>query len=193
MADISKERFSNFPTSTLDSLPQDLKDKVIKIQEKTGFVPNVFLAIGHRPRQLRAFFQYYETIMEDDSSLEKTEREMIVVATSSSNKCTYCVVSHSAILRLYTKSPFLSDQIAIDHKNADISERHKTMLDFACKLARTPELIGESDHKLLNASGFDDKQIWDIGAITAFFALSNRMAHLLNLRPNTEFYNMGRT
>ena len=131
--------------------------------------------------------------MDDDCSLEKIEREMVVVATSSANKCTYCVVSHGAILRLYTKSPFISDQIAIDHNKAEISDKHKVMLDFACKFARTPELINKSDHKLLKSHDFEDKQIWDIGAITAFFALSNRMAHLLNIRPNIEFYSLGRS
>ena len=183
---------SAYPVANVDKLPPDLQEKILKIQEKTGFVPNVFLALGHRPKELRAFFSYYEAVVSENLTLQKTEIEMIVVATSSENKCPYCVVAHGAILRIYSKNPTLSDQLAINYNKSSISEKHRLMLSFACKLARSPELITAVDKQILTDIGFSDQQIWDIGAVTSFFALSNRMAHLINLRPNREFYDLAR-
>ena len=165
---------------------------MLAVQEKAGFIPNVFLTLAHRPDEFRAFFAYHDALMLRESGLSKAEREMIVVATSGSNHCQYCIVAHGAILRIYAKNPQIADQLAVHHARADISDRQKAMLDFAVKLARTPEAISETDHAVLRDHGFDDEDIWDIGAITAFFALSNRMALLINMRPNDEFYLMGR-
>ncbi|HWA13193.1 MAG TPA: peroxidase-related enzyme, partial [Burkholderiales bacterium] len=154
--------------------------------------PNVFLTLAHRPDEFRAFFAYHDALMLRDSALTKAEREMIVVATSGVNHCQYCVIAHGAILRIYAKNPQIADQVAIDHAKADITPRQKAMLDFAIKLARTPEALAPADHEALKAHGFTDEDIWDIGGITAFFALSNRMAHLIGMRANDEFYLMGR-
>ncbi len=186
------ENISGYPIASLDDLPLDLRDKIMLVQEKTGFIPNIFLALGYRPNQLRAFIEYHEAIIDEKSTLDNIEREMIIVATSGANKCTYCVVAHGGILRIYSKQTLLSDQIAIDYSKSNISEKHKLMLDFACKLSRTPELINVKDHQILYDAGFTKDKIWDIGAVTSFFALSNRMAHLLNVRPNEDFYGMGR-
>jgi len=189
---MSTPPISRYPVPALDDLPEDVRTVMLKVQEKAGFIPNVFLTLAHRPDEFRAFFAYHDALMLRDSGLTKAEREMIVVATSGANHCLYCVVAHGAILRIYAKSPTVSDQVAIDHRKADITARQKAMLDFAVKLARTPEAIVEADRDLLVNAGFSAEDIWDIGAVTAFFALSNRMAHLLEMRANEEFYLMGR-
>jgi len=184
---------SLYPVPKLEDLPQDIRDKMLQVQEKAGFIPNVFLTLAHRPDEFRAFFAYHDALMLRDSGLSKAEREMIVVATSGVNHCQYCVIAHGAILRIYAKNPQVADQVAIDHRKADISERQKAMLDFAVKLARIPERIVDADRQMLKQHGFSDEDIWDIGGITAFFALSNRMAHLIEMRANDEFYLLGRT
>jgi len=189
---MSKQQISKYPVPALTDVPEDVRDMMLAVQEKAGFIPNVFLTLAHRPEEFRAFFAYHDALMLRESGLSKAEREMIVVATSGLNHCQYCVVAHGAILRIYAKNPQIADQLAVHYSRADISDRQKAMLDFAVKLARTPEAISESDHAALRDHGFDDEDIWDIGAITAFFGLSNRMALLINMRPNDEFYLMGR-
>jgi len=187
------KRISRYPVPELADLPADVRDKILQVQEKAGFVPNVFLTLAHRPEEFRAFFAYHDALMlREASGLTKAEREMIVVATSGVNHCLYCVVAHGAILRIYAKNPQIAEQVAIDHRKADISPRQRAMLEFAVKLARTPEAMDEADYQSLPEHGFSDEDIWDIGAITAFFALSNRMAHLIAMRPNDEFYLLGR-
>ena len=183
---------SRYPVPALEELPEDIRQTMLKVQEKAGFIPNVFLALAHRPAEFRAFFAYHDALMLRDSALTKAEREMIVVATSGVNHCLYCVVAHGAILRIYAKNPLVADQVAVDHRKADITPRQVAMLDFAVKLARTPESVVEADREALRAHGFSEEDIWDIGAITAFFALSNRMAHLAEMRPNEQFHLMGR-
>ncbi len=183
---------SRFPVPEIAEIPEDLRVGMEAIQSKTGFVPNVFLALAHRPDELRAFMAYHDALMERDSGLTKAEREMIVVATSGANNCTYCVVAHGAILRIRSKAPMLADQLAVDPSQADLSERQKAMIDFAIKLAVKPSEVAEADHEQLRDHGFSEDDIWDIGAITALFALSNRMAHLTSMRPNEEFFTMGR-
>jgi uncharacterized peroxidase-related enzyme len=183
---------STYPVPKLDELPTDIRDRMLEVQKKAGFIPNVFLTLAHRPDEFRAFFAYHDALMLRDSALTKAEREMIVVATSGVNHCQYCVIAHGAILRIYAKNTQIADQVAIDHGKADITSRQKAMLDFAVKLARTPEALAPADHEALKAHGFTDEDIWDIGAIAAFFALSNRMAHLIGMRANDEFYLMGR-
>jgi uncharacterized peroxidase-related enzyme len=188
-----KPPISRYPVPELKDLPDDVRDKILQVQEKAGFVPNVFITLAHRPEEFRAFFAYHDALMlREASGLSKAEREMIVVATSGVNHCQYCVVAHGAILRIYAKNPQIADQVAIDHRKADITPRQKAMLDFAVKLARTPEAVEDADHRALREHGFGDEDVWDIGAITAFFALSNRMAHLIGMRPNDEFYLLGR-
>jgi uncharacterized peroxidase-related enzyme len=184
---------SRYPVPELKDLPEDIRDRILQVQEKAGFVPNVFITLAHRPDEFRAFFAYHDALMlREACALTKAEREMIVVATSGVNHCQYCVVAHGAILRIYAKNPQIADQVAIDHRKADLTPRQKAMLDFAVKLARTPEAIDDADRQALQAHGFSAEDIWDIGAITAFFALSNRMAHLIAMRPNDEFYLLGR-
>jgi uncharacterized peroxidase-related enzyme len=189
---MTEKAISKFPGPQLADLPEDIRETMLAVQDKAGFIPNVFVTLAHRPDEFRAFIAYHDALMLRESGLSKAEREMIVVATSGASRCSYCVIAHGAILRIYTKDPQIADQIAIHHGNADISERQKAMLDFAVKLSRTPEAISDNDHDELRSHGFDDEDIWDIGAITAFFALSNRMAHLTRMRPNDEFYLMGR-
>ncbi len=181
-----------YPVPDLEQLPQDLKDRILAVQEKAGFIPNVFLALAHRPDEFRAFFDYHDALMEKDGGLSKAEREMIVVATSGANNCQYCVVAHGAILRIRARNPLVADQIAINHRKADIEPRQMAMLDFAMKVALDSKSIGDTDFQMLRESGFDDSDIWDIAAISAFFGLSNRMANFLEMRPNDEFYAMGR-
>ena len=184
---------SRYPVPELEDLPADVRDTILKVQEKAGFVPNVFITLAHRPDEFRAFFAYHDALMlREASGLTKAEREMIVVATSGVNHCQYCVVAHGAILRIYAKNPQIADQVAIDHRKADITPKQKAMLDFAVKLARTPEALEEADHRALREHGFSDEDVWDIGAITGLFGLSNRMANLTSMRPNDEFYLMGR-
>ena len=183
---------SRFPIPELDELPEDIRERIMQVQQKTGFVPNVFLALSRRPDEFRAFFAYHDALMEKESGLSKGEREMIVVATSGLNQCTYCVVAHGAILRIREKNPLLSDQIASNYRKADITPRQKLMLDFAVKVSQRAYEIEESDLQMLHQQGFTDDDIWDIAAISAFFGLSNRMANLSGMRPNEEFYLMGR-
>jgi len=184
---------SRFPVPEVNNLPDDVKQIITDVQEKAGFIPNVFLTLAHRPDELRAFWAYHEAIMRRESGLSKAEREMIVVATSAANSCLYCVVAHGAILRIYEKSTQISDQIATNFRKADITDRQKAMLIFAEKVALQSERIGEDDFETLHGYGFSDEDIWDIGAITALFALSNRMASLTSMRPNDDFYAMGRS
>jgi uncharacterized peroxidase-related enzyme len=183
---------SRFPVPDLADLPADIRERILAVQEKSGFVPNVFLALAHRPDEFRAFFAYHDALMEKESGLTKAEREMIVVATSGANDCHYCVVAHGAILRIRAKNPYVADQVAINHRKADITPRQRAMLDFALKVATQSALVGDADFEALRGHGFGDEDIWDIGAVAAFFALSNRMANLVDLRPNAEFYLMGR-
>ncbi|WP_333841656.1 peroxidase-related enzyme [Pelomicrobium sp.] len=183
---------SRYPVPELESLPQDIRTRILQVQDKAGFVPNVFLALARRPEEFRAFFAYHDALMEKEGGLTKAEREMIVVATSGANQCQYCVVAHGAILRVRAKNPWIADQVAINYRKADITARQKAMLDFALKVAQESHRIGDEDFAVLRSHGFSDEDIWDIGAIAAFFALSNRMANLINLRPNEEFYLLGR-
>ncbi|MDX1376704.1 MAG: peroxidase-related enzyme [Burkholderiales bacterium] len=183
---------SRFPVPALEALPDDIRARILEVQEKSGFVPNVFLALAHRPEEFRAFFAYHDALMEKDSGLSKAEREMIVVATSAANECQYCVVAHGAILRVRAKDPLIADQVAINYRKADITPRQRAMLDFALKVALEAQKIGDADFAALRAHGFSDEDIWDIGAVAAFFALSNRMANLTSMRPNDEFYLLGR-
>ena len=183
---------SRYPVPDLADLPEDIRAKILAVQEKAGFVPNVFLALAHRPEEFRAFFAYHDALMEKDAGLTKAEREMIVVATSGANGCLYCVVAHGAILRIRAKNPRVADQLAVNHRKAEITPRQRAMLDFALKVAQRSAQVDEGDYEALHAHGFDDEAIWDIGAIAAFFAMSNRLANLINLRPNDDFYLMGR-
>ena len=183
---------SRFPVPELKDLPVDIRDRIVAVQEKSGFVPNVFLTLAHRPDEFRAFFAYHDALMEKDSGLTKAEREMIVVATSGANRCQYCVVAHGAILRIRAKNPRVADQVAVNHNKAEITPRQRAMLDFAMKVATESHAVGEADFAALRAAGFSDEDIWDIGAVAAFFALSNRMANLTAMRPNDEFYLLGR-
>ena len=183
---------SRFAVPSLDTLPRDVRERILAVQEKSGFVPNVFLTLAHRPDEFRAFFAYNDALMEKDGGLSKAEREMIVVATSSANQCLYCVVAHGAILRIRAKNPQIADQIANNYRKADITPRQKAMLDFALKVCREAHLTSERDFTELRGHGFSDDDIWDIAAITAFFGLSNRIASVAEMRPNDEFYLLGR-
>jgi uncharacterized peroxidase-related enzyme len=183
---------SRYPVPPLDDVPDDLRARMLEVQEKAGFVPNVFLTLAHRPDECRAFIAYHDALMLRESGLTKGEKEMIVVATSGANDCLYCVVAHGAILRIYEKQPLVADQIAVNYRKADITPRQKAMLAFAMKVATDSAAIGEADFEAVRAHGFSDEDIWDIGAIAAFFALSNRMANMIGMRPNDEFYLLGR-
>jgi len=183
---------ARFPVPELAKLPDDIRARILGVQEKSGFVPNVFLALAYRPDEFRAFFAYHDALMEKDSGLTKAEREMIVVATSIANQCQYCVVAHGAILRIRAKNPQIADQIAANYRKADITPRQKAMLDFALKISAEAHKVGDADFPELAAHGFTNDDIWDIAAISAFFGLSNRMANFTNMRPNDEFYLMGR-
>ena len=186
-----------YPFPDLDALPEDIKAQILQVQEKAGFIPNVFLAFARRPAEWRAFFAYHDALMAPEtlgrvSSLTKGDREMIVTATSAANQCLYCVVAHGALLRIYEKKPFVADQVAINHRKADITPRQRAMLDFAMKVCQRSHEIEDADFAALHAHGFDDEDIWDIAAITAFFGLSNRMASFAGMQPNPEFFLMGR-
>jgi uncharacterized peroxidase-related enzyme len=183
---------SRYPVPELDQLPKDLRQRILEVQEKAGFVPNIFLALAHRPDEARAFFDYHDALMLRESGLTKGEKEMIVVATSGANRCLYCVVAHGAILRIYEKAPQLADQVATNFLKADLTPRQKVLLAFAMKVCTDSGSVVDDDFERLRSHGFSDEDIWDIGAIAAFFALSNRMANLIALRPNDEFYLMGR-
>ena len=189
---MSAKPASRYPVPQIADLPQDIRERILAVQEKAGFVPNVFLALAHRPAEFRAFFAYHDALMEKESALTKAEREMIVVATSGANQCQYCVVAHGAILRVRAKNPLLADQVAVNYRKADITPRQRAMLDFAIKVSQRAEEIADEDFARLRAQGFAEEDIWDIAAISAFFALSNRMANFLSMRPNDEFYLMGR-
>jgi uncharacterized peroxidase-related enzyme len=183
---------SRYPTPPLADLPDDVRSRILAVQEKSGFVPNVFLALARRPDEFRAFFAYHDTLMEKEGGLTQAEREMIVVATSGANQCQYCVVAHGAILRIRAKNPRVADQVAINHRKAEITDRQRAMLDFALKVAMDSARIDEADYAALAAHGFSDEDAWDIAAIAAFFAMSNRIASAFSLRPNEEFYLLGR-
>lgn len=183
---------SRFPVPNLDELPDDLRATVLAVQEKTGFIPNVFLALAHRPDECRAFFAMHDALMQRDSEISKAEKEMIVVTVSGGNECHYCVVAHGAILRIVSRNSLLADQLAINYRKADITPRQRAMLDFAVKVSKESSKLDDDDFERLGQHGFGDEEIWDIGAISAFFCLSNRMANLLSMRPNDEFYGMGR-
>ncbi|MCO4891838.1 peroxidase-related enzyme [Cupriavidus sp. WGtm5] len=183
---------SRYAIPALADLPDDIRARILEVQEKAGFVPNVFLALAHRADEFRAFFAYHDALMLKDGGLTKGEREMIVVATSGANQCLYCVVAHGAILRIYEKKPLVADQVAVNYLKADIPPRQRAMLDFAMKVCTASHEIEEADFDALRAHGFSDEDAWDIAAITAFFGLSNRMANTIGMRPNDEFYLMGR-
>ena len=184
---------SRFPAPDINSLPEDIKAKILEVQEKAGFIPNVFLGFARRPAEWRAFFAYHDALMlKEDSGLSKGDREMIVTTTSAANNCLYCVVAHGAILRIYEKKPLVADQVAVNHRKADISPRQRAMLDFAMKVCNNAHEIEDADFDALHAHGFSDEDAWDIAAITAFFGLSNRMANVTGMMPNPEFYLMGR-
>jgi len=183
---------SRFPVPELKDLPDDIRARILAVQEKSGFVPNVFLALAHRPDEFRAFFAYHDALMEKEGGLSKAEREMIVVATSGANECQYCVIAHGAILRIRAKNPLVADQVAINYRKADITPRQKAMLAFALKVSLQAQAIEESDFAALRAQGFSEDDAWDIAAIAAFFAMSNRIANVSSMRANPEFYTLGR-
>ena len=183
---------SRFPVPALDELPDDIRQRIEAVNEKSGFIPNVFRVLSHRPEEFRAFFAYHDALMEKESGLSKGEREMIVVVTSAINNCLYCVIAHGAIVRIREKNPRLAEQLATDYTRADISERQMAMLDFACLVADQAADVNDDDIEVLREHGFSREDIWDIGAIVAFFALSNRMAGLTDMLPNDEFYQLGR-
>ena len=186
------QSIGRYPLAELKDVPEDIREQILKVQEKAGFIPNVFAALARRPAEFRAFFAHYDALMLKENALSKAEKEMIVVATSGANNCVYCVVSHSAMLRVYSKQPLLADQIAVNHRKADLSPRQHAMLDFAMKVATESYKISDEDFAALRSHGFNDEDVWDIGAIAAFFALSNRMANLTSMMPNAEFYSMAR-
>lgn len=184
---------NRYPAPDLNALPDDIKTQLLAVQEKAGFIPQVFLSLARRPAEWRAFFAYHDALMlREDSGLSKGDREMIVTTTSAANHCLYCVVAHGALLRIYEKKPLVADQVAVNHRKADISPRQRAMLDFALKVCQQSDALEEADFAALHAHGFNDEDIWDIAAITAFFGLSNRMASFANMMPNAEFYTMGR-
>ncbi|SLN64048.1 peroxidase-related enzyme [Oceanibacterium hippocampi] len=183
---------SRFPVPDIADMPDDIRERILAVQEKSGFIPNVFLALAHRPDEFRAFFAYHDALMDKPGNLTKAEREMIVVATSAANQCQYCVVAHGAILRIRAKNPLVADQIASNYRKADITARQKAMLDFAMKVSARAQEVGDADFSTLAGHGFDEDDIWDIAAIASFFGLSNRLANVSSMRPNDEFYNLGR-
>jgi uncharacterized peroxidase-related enzyme len=189
---MSKPPISRFPVPALADLPKDIRARIEVVQEKSGFVPNVFLVLAHRPDEFRAFFAYHDALMDKPGGLSKAEREMIVVATSAANQCQYCVIAHGAILRVRAKNPLIADQVAVNYLKADITPRETAMLDFAMAVAIRSHTVGEPDLAALKAHGFSDDDIWDIAAIAAFFAMSNRLANVTSMRPNDEFYTLGR-
>jgi uncharacterized peroxidase-related enzyme len=183
---------SRFPVPEIKDMPADIAERILAVQEKSGFVPNVFLVLAHRPEEFRAFFAYHDALMEKPGDITKAEREMIVVATSNANQCQYCVVAHGAILRIRAKNPLIADQVAINYRKADLTPRQMAMLDFAMKVSARAQEVGDADFALLKGHGFSDEDIWDIAAIAAFFGMSNRLANVTSMRPNDEFYNLGR-
>lgn len=189
---MSQKPISRYPAPELGSLPADVRARILAVQEKAGFVPNVFLVLARRPDEFRAFVAYHDALMEKEAGLSKAEREMIVVATSGLNQCQYCVVAHGAILRIRAKNPLIADQLATNYRKADITTRQRAMLDFAVKVSQRAQEVEEADYERLRGHGFNDDDIWDIASISAFFAMSNRIANALSMRPNEEFHLMGR-
>ncbi|MGO4714441.1 peroxidase-related enzyme [Bradyrhizobium sp. 2TAF24] len=189
---MTEPALQRFPLPSLNELPDDIRTRILGVQEKSGFVPNVFMTLARRPDEFRAFFAYHDTLMDKDGGLTKAEREMIVVATSAVNQCLYCVIAHGAVLRIRARKPLLADQIAVNYRKADITERQRAMLDFAVKVTTVSHTVGEADFAALAAHGFSNDEIWDIAAIAAFFGMSNRLANFTNTLPNDEFYLMGR-
>jgi len=183
---------SRFPVPELKEMPEDIRTRILEVQEKSGFIPNVFLTLAHRPDEFRAFFAYHDALMENPGNLSKAEREMIVVATSSLNQCQYCVIAHGAILRIRAKDPLIADQIATNYRKANVTDRQKAMLDFAILVSQNAHVVGEPDFETLKQHGFSDDDIWDIAAISAFFGMSNRLANVTSMSPNAEFYSLGR-
>lgn len=192
MAQENQLAVSRFPVPELKDMPEDIRARIIAVQEKSGFIPNVFLTLAHRPDEFRAFFAYHDALMDKPGNLTKAEREMIVVATSGANQCQYCVIAHGAILRIRAKNPLIADQVATNYRKADITDRQKAMLDFAMKVSQSAHLVGEADFEALKAHGFSEDDAWDIAGISAFFGMSNRIANVTNMRPNAEFYSLGR-
>ena len=192
MAQENKIAVSRFPVPELKDMPEDIRNRIIAVQEKSGFIPNVFLTLAHRPDEFRAFFAYHDALMDKPGNLTKAEREMIVVATSGANQCQYCVIAHGAILRIRAKNPLIADQVATNYRKADITERQKAMLDFAMKVSQSAHRVGEADFEVLKEHGFTEDDAWDIAGISAFFGMSNRLANVTNMRPNAEFYSLGR-
>jgi uncharacterized peroxidase-related enzyme len=186
------QEISRFPTPEIDNLPEDIRDRILGVQEKAGFVPNVFLTFAHRPAEFRAFFAYHDALMDKESGLSQADREMIIVATSNVNGCLYCVIAHGAVLRIRAKNALIADQVAVNYRKADITPRQKAMLDFAMKVCTDSATVGQDDYDTLAAHGFSEEDVWDIGAITAFFGLSNRMVNVTGMRPNDEFFAMAR-
>jgi uncharacterized peroxidase-related enzyme len=183
---------SRFPVPEIKDMPADISERILAVQEKSGFVPNVFLVLAHRPEEFRAFFAYHDALMDKPGPITKAEREMIVVATSNANQCQYCVVAHGAILRIRAKNPLIADQVAINYRKADLTPRQMAMLDYAMKVSARAQEVGDADFAVLKTHGFSDEDIWDISAIAAFFGMSNRLANVTSMRPNDEFYNLGR-
>ncbi|MCB5176465.1 peroxidase-related enzyme [Microvirga lenta] len=183
---------SRFTVPAIAELPDDIRERILAVQQKSGFVPNVFLVLARRPDEFRAFFAYHDALMEKPGNLSKAEREMIVVATSGANQCQYCVVAHGAILRIRAKDPLIADQVAINYRKADITDRQKAMLDFAMRVALEAYAVGDAEIETLKSHGFTEEDAWDIAAIAAFFAMSNRLANVTSMRPNPEFYGLGR-
>lgn len=189
---MSTAPISRFPTPDIAEVPDDIRTRILAVQEKSGFVPNVFLVLARRPDEFRAFFAYHDALMDKPGNLTKAEREMIVVATSNANQCQYCVVAHGAILRIRAKDPLIADQIAVNYRKADITDRQKAMLDYAMKVAFEAYAVNDADLERLGSYGFSEEDAWDIAAIAAFFGMSNRLANVTDMRPNDEFYTMGR-
>jgi uncharacterized peroxidase-related enzyme len=189
---LSQHPVSRFPIPDIAEMPEDIRARILAVQEKSGFVPNVFLVLARRPDEFRAFFAYHDALMDKPGNLSKAEREMIVVATSNANQCQYCVVAHGAILRIRAKNPLVADQVAINYRKADITARQKAMLDFAMRVAFKSHAVGDADIEALGAHGFGEEDVWDIAAVAAFFGMSNRLANVASMRPNDEFYMMGR-
>ncbi len=189
---MSDHKISRYPVSDVNDLPDDIKQIILSVQEKSGFIPNVFLTLAHRPDEFRAFMAYHDALLERDSNLTKAEKEMIIVATSNDNNCQYCVVAHGAILRIRAKNPLIADQIAVNYRKADLTAKQKSMIEFAMKVSNESRAIGDEDFETLRGHGFTNEDIWDIAGITAFFGLSNRMANFTSMRPNDEFFAMGR-
>ena len=188
----TEPRIGRFPVPALGDMPADIRERILAVQEKAGFIPNVFLVMAHRPEEFRAFFAYHDALMDRPGNLTKAEREMIVVATSNLNQCQYCVIAHGAILRVRAKNPLIADQVAVNYRKADITGRQKAMLDYAVKVSQAAHTVGDDDLATLAAHGFSEEDAWDIAAIAAFFGLSNRLANVTDMRPNAEFYALGR-